>query len=736
MGGREWRTRASWVLIVVVAAGVVLSMANAGLRPYVLGVSVLVLDALGVVASVRAGRRGEVSAWQIVAGGRLCSLVVGLMMTCWSVSGGQGFWWASTLGRLAMFVLLAAGLVFAPARRMAGRQRLAFAAEAVTVLGAGFMVVWYFVVVPTVSARTPSTEWIALIGYPIGDLLLMVAVSVVLLRGTISSVSSPLTFFVTGITCYLGGDALWWGLYAHGGDTNSSVATAFLVMGSLLMTVSALRFDAVPPKPVAASARIPAWSLHLPIAAVAVGGTLLLAVTVRENDLLPWGGLVLGLIVMTAAVLFRQVISLRDSRDLIVSDVLTGLANRTGLDNAITRSLRRHEHGTLMLIDLDGFKLVNDAYGHPAGDHMLTTFAHHLRASVRHTDTCARIGGDEFAIWLPGATDDARSIAGRLLLTPSVPLDDDVVPIRASIGLTCAAAGQDTVKDLMRRADLAMYHAKRAGTHGWTTYDPAMTDRRAEDAALAEDLQHALDRGELHVVYQPIVDMTTGGAVGAEALLRWEHPTRGPISPVRFIPLAERTAMITRMGLWVLEQALTVRPAGSYMSVNLSPRQLQDPTLVHDVLSILHRTATAPSRLVLEITESALVDDTHAPTLQALREHGIRVAIDDFGTGYSSLQYLTRLPVDILKIDRAFVAELNGTPEGRAIAEAVIRLAQVLHLTTIAEGIETTDQALELQTLGCTRGQGYLYAKPLPAADLLTAMTATPTTTTIARQGA
>jgi EAL domain-containing protein (putative c-di-GMP-specific phosphodiesterase class I) len=271
-----------------------------------------------------------------------------------------------------------------------------------------------------------------------------------------------------------------------------------------------------------------------------------------------------------------------------------------------------------------------------------------------------------------------------------------------------------------------MYHAKRAGLHSFCLYEPSMVDRRVEDAALSEELDGALDRDEFRVLYQPLVDLTDGRPIAAEALIRWHHPTRGVVSPVRFIPLAERSGTIAGIGLWVLEQACrqihdwnTRQPDRPlrYISVNLAPRQLQEPTLIHDILAVLHRTGTAAHHLVLEVTESAIVDEHGLDALRALRLHGIRIAIDDFGTGYSSLHYLTRLPVDILKIDRSFINELNGTAEGAAITEAIIRLAQVLHLSTVAEGIETTGQAAELQALGCDIGQGYLFAKPLAPSD-------------------
>jgi EAL domain-containing protein (putative c-di-GMP-specific phosphodiesterase class I) len=325
--------------------------------------------------------------------------------------------------------------------------------------------------------------------------------------------------------------------------------------------------------------------------------------------------------------------------------------------------------------------------------------------------------------------DQAASIARRILATATanpVRLDEDVVPVRASIGIALPMTA-DTTEELLRRADLAMYHSKRAGTHAYTVYEPTMVDRRGADAALSGDLDGALDRGELHVLFQPIVDLTDSRPIAAEALIRWQHPTRGLVSPVQFIPIAERSGAITRIGLWVLEQALlqlrelqgaTGRPM--HISVNVSPRQLQEPSIVHDILATLERSGVDPHHLVLEVTESAIVDETSGiAALRTLRTHGIRIAIDDFGTGYSSLQYLTRLPVDILKIDRSFIGELNSTREGSAVAEAIIRLSQVLHLTTVAEGIETPEQAAELQMLGCDTGQGYLFARPLPPAELV-----------------
>jgi diguanylate cyclase (GGDEF)-like protein len=729
----------SRVLVLVVLLGQVAATARADLRSPIFGASLLLLDGLGVGYSlVATGHSRNATGWRLIAAGRALSLTSTITFGTSVVTGGRGWWWAGALSGIAMFLCLSAAVLTIPAQRLRGRQAWAFFAEILTVLVAGFMIIWYFVLHPLVQGPA-DYHWVYELGFPVGNLILLAGVSAVLLRGTLMRVNTPAALLLAGMLAYVVGDTVFSMLGVHGDRaSHSAPASITLIVAELMMTLGAIKqCGLVTTNPPARPRQdVSSWPSHLPYVGVALSSALMLYATIRSHQIFFWGGLVIGQIVITASLSLRQFISLRDSRDLAVADPLTGLANRSGLDARLERMLRRGGDIAVLLIDLDDFKLINDAYGHAAGDTVLTEFSRVMRSCVRAGDIAARIGGDEFIIVLADVSaDNAITAAQRVLTTTSaspVRLGDDTVPIRASIGISTGRPSEGA-KEILRRADVAMYQSKRAGNHSWQLYDPSMVDRRARDAALADHLAVALELDQLQVVYQPLVDLTDARMRAVEALLRWQHPELGAVSPMEFIPIAERTGLITAIGLWVLEQAChqvrtwqqQVPGAGSlYVSVNLSPRQLQEPAIVDDILTVLGRTGLPPASLVLEITESAVVDDRVAiPAMRTLREHGVRIAIDDFGTGYSSLHYLTHLPVDILKIDRSFVGELNGTPEGAAVTEAVIRLSQVLRLTTVAEGIETPEQATELQLLGCNVGQGYLFAKPQPPEAIGAAIT-------------
>jgi len=416
-------------------------------------------------------------------------------------------------------------------------------------------------------------------------------------------------------------------------------------------------------------------------------------------------------------------------------DVLTGLANRSLFRDRLAHALARASRGALptavLYLDIDDFKAVNDRLGHAEGDRLLVLVGQRLVAAMRAGDTVARLGGDEFAV-IVEETDpaEAQTAAERILKALADPFDLDgrETAVRGSIGIAIHDVEGGDADELLRRADIAMYAAKARGGDGHATYDASLYEATVARMESKADLQGALERGELRVAYQPIVDMETGEVSGAEALMRWAHPTRGPIPPSDFIPLAEESGLIVELGRWILETAcrqardwqIQSGRADLTISVNLSGRQIADADLVGDVARILATTGLHPACLTLEITETTLVRDveTTIAVFRALKALGVRLAIDDFGTGYSSLSYLRQFPIDILKIDRSFVASLDEGTESSALVRSILNLSATLRLDTVAEGIETLEQRRALESLGATRGQGYLFARPMEPGDM------------------
>ncbi|MEA2620814.1 MAG: hypothetical protein QOC97_1587, partial [Chloroflexota bacterium] len=414
-------------------------------------------------------------------------------------------------------------------------------------------------------------------------------------------------------------------------------------------------------------------------------------------------------------------------------DSLTNLPNRAlfldRIQHALARRNRTAAPLTVLFLDLDDFKTVNDSLGHTAGDHLLVQVAVRIQQCLREADTAARFGGDEFAILVEDGLGEPGELAQRILARFREPyvLDGVEIQINATIGIAIRRL-DSTAVELLRDADAAMYSAKADGKGGWRMFEPAMHEAVHHRLELKVALERGVERGDFVLHYQPIVELDTGLIHGVEALVRWVHPERGLVSPADFIPLAEETGLIVPLGRWVLAEACraAVRlddTGGSApsMSVNLSARQLQQPELVAEVKAILRETGLEPGRLTLEITESAMMRDTEviAARLRKLREIGIRIAIDDFGTGYSALNYLRQLPVDVVKIDRSFVIGIVADPAQRALVAAIIDLGHVLGLHLVAEGVETEAQRLELEDLGCDLGQGFLWARPLELPTLL-----------------
>jgi diguanylate cyclase (GGDEF)-like protein/PAS domain S-box-containing protein len=413
-------------------------------------------------------------------------------------------------------------------------------------------------------------------------------------------------------------------------------------------------------------------------------------------------------------------------------DGLTGLPNRAlfrdRLEQALTRARRRKDAVGLLFLDVDNFKLINDSLGHQVGDQLLIEAAARLRTCLRSQDTVARLGGDEFVVVLEllageeGALSAAKAIVHQFS-RPFV-LENREVVVTVSIGIAVSNGGKEHADNLLRNADVAMYRAKSGGRARYVVFDPSMHSAALARLELESDLRHALQHGELRVYYQPIVALGTGKATEVEALVRWQHPTRGLVMPNEFIPVAEETGLIIPLGMWVLEEACRQVAAWHdqfptqpplVLSVNLSPRQFQQPSLVADVAKALKNSGLAGDCLKLEITEGSIMRDVEATirTLWELKGLGLQLAIDDFGTGYSSLAYLKRLPLDVLKIDRSFVNGIGHNQEDVAIVHAIMAMAKSLNFKVTGEGIETAEQAALLAEWGCDCGQGYLFGKPL-----------------------
>ncbi len=410
-------------------------------------------------------------------------------------------------------------------------------------------------------------------------------------------------------------------------------------------------------------------------------------------------------------------------------DALTGLPNRRQLDLMLAERLAEDQDFVVMFVDLDGFKLVNDSYGHRSGDHVLLEAARRLESCLTEADCIARQGGDEFIAVLSGSEwNVAEQAAQRFLAQFAVPFKvaEQEIFLNASIGVATSVTGE-SAEVLVQKADIAMYHAKKSGKGRYSFYSEDMASLAADRLHLQSDFKRALERGEFQVYYQPKVNLESQRIESMEALVRWQHPDKGIISPGLFIPFAEETGLIEQLGKFILDTAC--QDAASWadksvvMAVNLSPVQFRNPALVDEVREAIHSSGMNPALLELEITESAVLGDARRTieVLTELKALGVRLAIDDFGTGYSNLSHLKDYQVDVLKIDQSFIR--GGHPASqdlsdKVIVEAVIAMSKAFGLHVVAEGVETSDQAAQLRDMGCDLGQGYYFAKPMPKAAM------------------
>jgi len=593
------------------------------------------------------------------------------------------------------------------------------------------VLLWVFFVSPTAfDSSLPILERLISVAYPAGDLLLIAIGAQLAVRQVRRQ--APYWILATGLLALLVADLGYlyqslYGVYAERDPIDFGWWLGYALTVAVLLHPRVGEIAAAPARsaPSLSPRRIVLLSLvtmaaPLTIAARSASGSSL------ELPVLLGGTMVLfGLVVMRLVAMARE---LEASRELLLHeathDALTGLGNRTLFSDQVEQSLADDVQVAVLCLDLDDFKLVNDSLGHPAGDVVLRVVGERLLGLLRPGDAVARLGGDEFAMMVTGpdsATGSAVAQRALSAICQAIGLPNGpTVLSNVSIGIAHSGA-HSSVEALLRDADTAMYLAKQSGKGHHEIFQPGMRQEMIDRLEMRVELAEALDRNEFVLHYQPIVEVETGRPVGVEALLRWEHPRRGRVEPMQFIPLAEETELIIPIGRWVLKEAcrraveLDPRPDGLEIVVNVSAIQLRHPGLVDDVQNALESAGLDPSRLILELTESAVISDIEsaAITLCELRTYGVRIALDDFGAGYRSFQHLRAFPVDIVKLDRSFV--VSSLEQDSTVLSGLIEMAANLGMETVGEGIEEPGQLDMLRSLRCRYAQGFLIARPMPS---------------------
>jgi diguanylate cyclase (GGDEF)-like protein len=680
------------------------------------------------VTGVRRHRPADAKGWYLLALGQLTWAIgdlvyeflrLGLHQTPYP-SLADGFY-------LAAYPLYVAGVVYLVRARLP-RDRAGLLDAAIIATGVG-LVYWVYMISPLLAATDePALATGISVAYPIGDLLVFAVVVRLLTGGGHRNTSLLLlglglaVLFVTDtfysivnlLSVYDGGviDVGWLVAYVFwaGAATHPSIAGR----------VPAAR-------PAAAAGRL---RLALLIACTMLAPAVLFIRGVHTRGHLTWivigaGAVVLFVLVLTRMSGFVTQVQVQSAQleDLAMRDELTGLANRRRFELRLAEALAA---GTaqVVVIDLTGFKTINDRHGHAAGDKVLAAVAERFAGRLRGSDLAARMGGDEFAVLVPDAADAvADAVVDRLAaaLREPVPAGGVELLVSARIGVAAGAAGDDPV-EVMRRSDVAMYAAKARGERS-RRYSPDLDAQTTEAARIGADLRTALDTGQFRLVYQPIVELPHGRIVSVEALVRWEHPERGFVSPADFIPVAEQNGLIVELGAWVLRTACAQAAmwrerlgadAPERVSVNVSARQLAEPGFARLVAQTLAWTGLGAHHLIVEVTETAVFGGGLAvEALESLHELGVRIALDDFGTGHSSLTLLQTVPVDVLKVDKSFVDNVTMAGRHAVIATALIQVADGLGLSAVAEGVETAEQAAQLHRMGYGLAQGYHFGRPV-----------------------
>ena len=634
-----------------------------------------------------------------------------------------------------------------------GHSPSRLAIDAFIIAAALFQISWVTVLQPVYEAGGTSRFAMGLsLAYPVGDVVVIMVALLVLARARTGQ-RRTLALLTTGAILMAVSDSVFVHLTARNTIGTASVADIGWVLALLCIGLAGLPHGG---ELGVAHLRPPSRAaLSLPYLPTAVAVAVCAPVCFRTPGM---GGLFVSSVLLVVAVMARQFFVVRENRALLkvvadqaMRDPLTGLANRALFNDRITHAMqlrqRDRQAAAVLSLDLDDFKLVNDNLGHPAGDVLLKLVAERIRSCVRPGDTVARLGGDEFAILMEGSTEHARVVAHRVIsaFDETFAVDGHDLLLRPSVGLALAAPDDSdlTADELLKHADVAMYSAKRSRIGGVHTFDAELHGHGHGDPAglieaigagrsgattveLLGQLRHAIDHDGLSVVYQPKFDLEDGRVAGVEALVRWPHPERGLLGPDEFLPLVREHGLTRALTDVVLTRTLDDvcgwrrRGFDVPVAVNVFAPSLCDLALPDRILGELHDRALGPEVLTIEITEDLLLDDLEraSAVLADLRWHGVRVAIDDFGSGYSALRYLSELPIDEVKLDRGFIAPILDDPRAAAIVRAVVDLAHVLGVTTVAEGVENEATAIRLREYGCEVAQGFHFSRPITAADV------------------